>query len=242
MLEFDARFGCCEVPIGLNTACIAVELPSGDFVDKGLFIMERKLIAEYERLHRASNYGNTGSKSLSDILPHILALAPSSLIDYGCGQSDLAAKLARKANIAHICCYDPAIPELSERPREHFDVLVSIDVLEHIPDSEINSVLADMASLATHALIVVDTGPAATLLSDGSNAHVSQHDGTWWFARLRPHFPALRPIPIARKRRIAFKTFHAQLSPVAHHWIVLRENVIRRATRFRRKFRDSRPA
>jgi hypothetical protein len=38
MVEFDACGGCCEVPVGLGVACIAVVLPGGDFVDEGLFV------------------------------------------------------------------------------------------------------------------------------------------------------------------------------------------------------------
>jgi hypothetical protein len=38
MLEFDARVGGSEVPIGLGVVGIAVVLPGGDFVNDGLFV------------------------------------------------------------------------------------------------------------------------------------------------------------------------------------------------------------
>ena len=38
MLEFDACIGRCELPIGLGVIGIAVVLPSGNFVDEGLFV------------------------------------------------------------------------------------------------------------------------------------------------------------------------------------------------------------
>ena len=38
MFEFDACVGCCEVPVGLCVVGIAVVLPSGDFVDEGMFV------------------------------------------------------------------------------------------------------------------------------------------------------------------------------------------------------------
>jgi hypothetical protein len=38
MLEFDACIGRRELPIGLGVIGIAVVLPSGNFVDEGLFV------------------------------------------------------------------------------------------------------------------------------------------------------------------------------------------------------------
>ena len=38
MLEFDARGGGREVPVGLGVVSIAVVLPGGDFVDEGWFV------------------------------------------------------------------------------------------------------------------------------------------------------------------------------------------------------------
>ena len=38
MLEFDACVGGGELPVGLGVVGIAVVLPSGDFLDEGLFV------------------------------------------------------------------------------------------------------------------------------------------------------------------------------------------------------------
>ena len=38
MLEFDTCVWGREVPVGLGVVGIAVVLPSGDFVDEGLFV------------------------------------------------------------------------------------------------------------------------------------------------------------------------------------------------------------
>lgn len=204
----------------------------------GAGVMDRKLIAEYEREHRATRYGATAHKSLPDILPHILAVSPKSIIDYGCGQSDLIFVLKRRMNLERIWRFDPAIPSLLEKPAGRFDLLVSIDVLEHVPDAEIDAVAAEMASLAKDVVLVIDTGPATLLLSDGTNAHVSQHDGAWWLKRLRPHFPKLRPIPGRRKRRVAFKTFDDELPLMVQHYVVSREILLKLARRFRERIWD----
>ncbi|WP_075215358.1 hypothetical protein [Mongoliimonas terrestris] len=176
--------------------------------------MERSLIGEYATKHRESRYGTTGIKVLPHVAPHAIALAPRSLIDYGCGQSRLGPALGAVLGVDDVARYDPAIPALSALPVRRFDLLISIDVLEHIPDGEIDAVAREMAGLAAHAYLVIDTAPAKARLSDGSNAHVSLHDGPWWLQRLRPSFPTLRQIPIGRRNRVAFKTFDAELPPL----------------------------
>jgi hypothetical protein len=197
--------------------------------------MERKLIGDYERLHTTTtDYGATGYKCMPFLLPHILALRPRSMIDYGCGRSDLAARLGRKAAIPAVAGYDPGVPHLSRRPDEMFDLLVNVDVLEHVPDDELDSVMAEMAAMARHAIIVIDTAPARTLLSDGRNAHVSLHDGEEWLCRLRPHFPTIRPIRIKRHARVGFKTWEAALPPLRHGVVEARERVYRLGTKLRR--------
>ena len=38
MLQFDTNIWGCEVPVCLGVVGIAVVLPSGDFLDEGLFV------------------------------------------------------------------------------------------------------------------------------------------------------------------------------------------------------------
>ena len=187
--------------------------------------MDRNLIAEYAHLHATARYGATGSWAVPYLLPHLVALGPRSLIDYGCGQSDLASRLARKAAIPDIVRYDPAIPELATPPRRKFDVLINVDVLEHVLDSEIDNVVAEMAAMTTHAAIIIDTKPAKTLLRDGRNAHVSQHDGAWWQERLSRILPGVRPFAVGRPSRVAFKTWDAELPRFHTFWLTTRERV-----------------
>jgi hypothetical protein len=187
--------------------------------------LDRSLISEYAHLHATSSYGATGGWVVPYLLPHLVALGPHSLIDYGCGQSDLALRLCRKGGIPDIARYDPAIPELAAVPRRKFDVLINVDVLEHVPESEIDNVVTEMASMATHAAIIIDTKPAKTLLRDGRNAHVSQHDGVWWQERLSGILPGIRPFAVGRPSRIAFKTWDAELPALRTFWLTTRERL-----------------
>jgi hypothetical protein len=193
--------------------------------------MERKLIGEYVRLHATGPYGGSGHKSLPYLLPHVAALKPGSVVDYGCGQSNLALLLGERAGVTDITLYDPGIPARAERPSGVKDLLINVDVLEHVPDDELDAVMADMASMAREAIIVIDTKPARLTLSDGRNAHVSLHNGEAWLKRLRPHFPIIRPIVIRRPGRVGFKTFDASLGALAESWIRNRELLRRHGAR-----------
>jgi len=104
--------------------------------------------------------------------------------------------------------YDPAIPAHATPPAAPADLLVNVDVLEHIPESDLDEVIAHMASLCTDAIIVVDTLPASLILPNGENAHCTVHPAAWWQERLGRHFPTLVPIRVARRSRAAFRTWH----------------------------------
>ena len=71
--------------------------------------MERSLIKEYEYFHSAEIYG-FGGRHFHFILPHVLALRPGSLVDYGAGRSDTARRLGRKAHQAGVHVHQPASP------------------------------------------------------------------------------------------------------------------------------------
>lgn len=168
--------------------------------------MSEDLIKQYRVIHGREAYGNTSVKNLPYLLPLVDELKPASIIDFGCGQSTLVDELKR-ATGARAARYDPAIPQYSVRPEGKFDLLVNVDVLEHVPEDELEPIIAEMAAFAKNAIIIVDMGPAVLILPDGRNAHVTQHDAQWWKQRLGTHFPYLEPIRVRSRRRAAFKTW-----------------------------------
>ena len=187
--------------------------------------MSNELIQQYRVIHSREAYGNTSVKNLPYLLPLIDELAPKTIIDYGCGQSSLADELA-KATGARATRYDPAIPQYSAKPEGVFDLLVNVDVLEHVPEDELEPIIAEMAAFAKNAIVVVDTGPAVLVLPDGRNAHVTQHDQAWWAARLGQHFPYLEPIRVRSKRRAAFKTWKSADNRALRNFMIhVREEV-----------------
>jgi hypothetical protein len=94
-------------------------------------------------------------------------------------------------------------------------------VLEHIPDEELDAVLAEMAAFGHHQIHIIDIHPAKAILADGRNAHVSLHSGEWWEERMQRHMPAIRLVPCSRPNRVCLRTWSTEL-PAWRRWLIER--------------------
>jgi len=165
-----------------------------------------ELIEQYRQIHATRSYGTTSVKNLRFLRPEIKLLRPRSILDYGCGQSDLIDRL----NLGYpveLHRYDPALPAYDTKPTQPVDLLLNIDVLEHIEEGDLDGVLAEMRAPCRHAIIVVDTAPAVARLADGRDAHVTLRPHAWWRERLSRHFGPLAPMATVRRTRAGFKTW-----------------------------------
>ena len=108
-----------------------------------------KYVDQYKELHKLDDgYGNTTKTNRRIISPSIRKLIQvtksKTLLDFGSGKG----KQYEKPKPVHInynwgikpTLYDPAIEEYSILPKENFDGIISIDVLEHIPEEELPEV------------------------------------------------------------------------------------------------------
>jgi hypothetical protein len=167
--------------------------------------MSTYLIDQYQTLHSNGRYGATSVNRAPYILPHIQSLKPKTVLDFGCGQSRLFEKI--EALGSTVTRYDPAIPEISTPPTGSFDLVLNIDVMEHLPEDEIDPTLSRIAAHSDHALFIIDTIPAKTTLPDGQNAHLTVKPPEWWQRKLADHFPVVEPIFCHPKWRAAFRTW-----------------------------------
>ncbi len=102
------------------------------------------------------------------------------VLDYGCGKGTLKKALSKLLMVGE---YDPGIPGKDGPPRGR-DLVVSLDVLEHIEPDCLDAVLVDLARLSNKALfVVVSTKLSKRLMADGRDTHLSLHDNTWWAAK-----------------------------------------------------------
>ena len=121
---------------------------------------DENLIKEYATSQKTRDWGWTSVKNLRFVLPQVRTLSPSSVIDYGCGTSPLL-QLLDVESIKERRHYDPAVADYSASPTKQYDLLISIDVLEHIDELHLDEVLDHMVDHCKEALIVVDTKAAA---------------------------------------------------------------------------------
>lgn len=145
-------------------------------------------LEQYAELHRTRRYGDTGVNKRKIIEPWIQIEKPTSMLDYGAGQSHL---------INHIRCssllirdrYDPAIAEIAEIPRSGYDLIICTDVFEHFDEDEAPKVLKEISQLTRKAIFGINTKVAKTILPNGENAHATVRSPEWWLMAVRQHFP-----------------------------------------------------
>ncbi|MCF7975665.1 MAG: class I SAM-dependent methyltransferase [Phycisphaerae bacterium] len=153
-------------------------------------IVDNTLQAEYQSVHASKTYGVSGNKFTHHIQVLISELRPKSILNYGCGQTSLHEDLGLFG--ADFFRYDPGIPELSKLPVGKADFLINTDVLEHIPEGNLDEVLSKMASISSLAFFNIATRPAKEFLSNGKNAHCNIMTASQWKERLAKHFPEVQ--------------------------------------------------
>lgn len=141
---------------------------------------------DYQRLqaqaHQDPNYG-IAARSYAGLVSSLCEKhGIEDLLDYGAGKRRLFDGLKRPMMLH---AYDPAIPEISTRPKPA-QMVCCIDVLEHVEPDCLDAVLDDLRALTLKvAFVTVATGPAKRILPDGRNAHLITEPDTWWLPKLQ---------------------------------------------------------
>ncbi len=110
------------------------------------------------------------------------------LLDYGCGHNLSLQENLKPEKTFRYQCYDPGFEEYSDDPVPA-ELVVCIDVLEHIEPECLEDVLDHLESLTEKVLFAtVHTGGAGKTLPDGRNAHLIQRPYDWWLPRFTERF------------------------------------------------------
>lgn len=150
--------------------------------------------AKYDGIFQAkgryTGYGhsNHGKEALKHVLETMKAV---SVLDIGCGWNEFI-KSVRKQNPnipatgvdfscpgADIVCSAEKMPF---RDRE-FDVLTSFDMLEHVLESQVDSILAEFARVSNRFVVAIQYQPSV-IEWKGENLHPCVHAEEWWMMRL----------------------------------------------------------
>lgn len=108
-----------------------------------------------------------------------------TVLDYGCGKRTLEHGLRHINSHLRVVPYDPGIPEIADN-RKPCDMVVSLDVIEHIEPDYLDLVMQDIKNLAGRAVYLhIATTPARQILPDGRNAHLIVWEYPRWRKYLR---------------------------------------------------------
>ena len=116
----------------------------------------------------------------------------NNMIDYGWGKGNFYRNdfnlgnkkmpaLSKFWNI-DIKLYDPCYEKYSKFSKdETFDLTICIDVLEHIPEADIEWILERFLKISKKFIFInVACYEAIALLPDGKNAHINIQKPNWW--------------------------------------------------------------
>ena len=98
-----------------------------------------------------------------------------TMLDYGCGKAQFHDPIWNAVK------YDPAIEIFNTKPVGKFDLVISTDVLEHVPEENIDEVIADIFNYSDRCVFVsVCCREAKEILPNGMNAHATVKPESWW--------------------------------------------------------------
>jgi hypothetical protein len=148
--------------------------------------------AEYQlqqqRLHENPNYGTT-AQNFGSLVQHLVDnMGITHLLDYGAGHNMSLLRTFKPKHKITYQAYDPGVPEMADAPIPA-QMVVCIDVLEHIEPAYLDNVLDHLAKLTELVgFFTIHCGPAKKVLSDGRNAHLTQEPPEWWLPKLMARF------------------------------------------------------
>jgi len=154
-----------------------------------------ELVEEYKNLHTDTTIfpGKSVVKYAHYIRSIVRDNKCKTLLDYGCGkgylyepnnpyaEEKLGKTLQDFLNISKVTCYDPGVEKFSKLPDERSDLVIAVDVMEHIPAQDLEWVVDTILSYADKAAFFnIACYEALKTFSDGKNVHVTVEKPNWW--------------------------------------------------------------
>lgn len=137
--------------------------------------------ALYTELYNSrSDYGTDSHRFFDLVRTLMLQGGYKSILDYGCGKATLYKKFVQNNIKIDFDNYDFAIKQYSELPKRRYDLLLCLDVLQHIPEFELTKTLQELRSLSPNILFSISCRKAINRLPNGQNAHCTVHSASWW--------------------------------------------------------------
>lgn len=148
--------------------------------------------AQLKQLHNKSEsfgVGNVTAKHYPLIKNLIQKKNFGSVLDYGCGKGHFIEYVRTNLPGMRVEGFDVASDEYAVMPKDTFDMVVCLDVMEHVEFGAMSHVLSEIRERTGKVFICsVANYPAGKTLPDGRNAHVTQMPFGHWFSLLSGFF------------------------------------------------------
>ena len=181
-------------------------------------------------IDKENAYDGMSTKPFVNIIKKIIDINDcKSLLDYGCGKAKYYYKGFKTNKSTYPCLrdylnvkinlYDPCYKKYDNLTNNKVDITICIDVLEHIPSSDIQWILKDFFSLTKKIIFIsVACYEASAILPNGQNAHINIQTYDWWKSQLIKCAKTFEGIKI-----IAFCNFVAENGKMVHRCIEIND-------------------
>lgn len=138
---------------------------------------------EYRELHKNNKFLSKTILKYKVQLEEICRThSVKTVLDFGCGNGSAYLKDSLDKELGvDVTLYDPYVPAFSEFPEYEFDSLFCIDVMEHIPEYQLQETIEKMLKNIRYcAFFTFCNRPSKKTFSDGSNVHCTLKSGQEW--------------------------------------------------------------
>lgn len=146
------------------------------------------LIDQYREMHANAHFSGVSIYAYCDEIEELVKTSGAkTLLDYGSGKGRqyVEGRIHELWGGIMPTLYDPAVAGIDTPPDGQFDGVFCIDVLEHIPEDELDATLGEINGYARKwAFFSICCEPAKKCLPDGRNVHVTLRPEGWWNKRI----------------------------------------------------------
>lgn len=153
----------------------------------------------YESLEEASKFHATNSEhwcgeALAEYKHEVYKIIKDknvrTILDYGCGKAKFHKILFNNKKVPGspmgvvVIGYDPAVPTYAIKQNMDYDLVLCVDVMEHVQEDKIDEVLEDLFSSGKFIFLTITCYEATQILLNGKNAHYTIKEPSWWLSKL----------------------------------------------------------
>lgn len=155
--------------------------------------MSYESLIEATKFH-ASNQENWCGEALAEYKHDVYKIIKDNnvktILDYGCGKAKFHKLLFNNKQVPGspmgiiIVGYDPAVPMYAKKMSMDYDLVLCVDVMEHVQEDKVDEVLEDLFSSGKFIFLSITCYPANQILLNGKNAHYTVKEPSWWKEKL----------------------------------------------------------